>query len=283
MQRALAEFEGDGNLSGTVGFRTNLHCNGGENSERQQVLARFFDLARAVLLAGMQEKPLAHERLVHALQAPDANLADVDARPGDHVKADIEHPVCRILVGDRGIDFRESVAIVFERRLEAVARGEDLRGHRRRAALQRQCVLHRLRQLAVDVDAAHVIEVPQAECYFHASVVARRLRRQLFAQGRIVERQVVDGDCNVALVIAVAFQHGLEAIQVAAGPADEAEGPHGRGAAQADEIGSRLERGIHLTVTGGREIDLVGLRIGGAGRCRDVVCDRRKREDRGNG
>ena len=98
----------------------------------------------------------------------------------------------------------------------------------------------------------------------------RRLRCQLLAQGRIVERQAVDRDRDIALVVPVAFQHRLQTIQVAAGAADEAEGSDGRGAAQGDQVGSRLERGIHVAVARGGQIDLVGLRIGGAGRRRQV-------------
>ncbi len=90
----------------------------------------------------------------------------------------------------------------------------------------------------------------------------RRLRRQLLTQCRIVEWQAVDGDRDVALVVTVAFQHGLEAIEVAASPADEAEGADGPVLAQSDEVGSRLERGIHFAIARRSEVYLVRLRIG---------------------
>ncbi len=66
-------------------------------------------------------------------------ITDVDARASNYMEADIEHIIRRILMGNRRVDFRESVAFVFERGLQALARGENLRGDRGVAALERQC------------------------------------------------------------------------------------------------------------------------------------------------
>src|SRR6202035_4195989 len=95
-----------------------------------------FDFRRTILLARVQKKPLAHDRLLHLLQAPDADLTDLDTGAGFHVKADIEYAVGWILVSDGGVDLRKGVALVLEPVEQPVTGGQHIRGDGGCAALQ---------------------------------------------------------------------------------------------------------------------------------------------------
>ena len=105
------------------------------SSEGQQILAGSLDLARAILLARVHQESLSHERLLHLLQAADSNFADVDLRARHDVEAHVEDSIRRVLVSDRWVDHRESVALVLERCLQPLSCGEHLRGDRNVAAL----------------------------------------------------------------------------------------------------------------------------------------------------
>src|ERR1700733_817431 len=56
MARPFAQLERHGHPAALVGRLPDLHANRGEYAEPEQILARFFDVARAVLIAGMNKE-----------------------------------------------------------------------------------------------------------------------------------------------------------------------------------------------------------------------------------
>ena len=123
----------------------------------------------------------------------------------------------------------------------------------------------RVRQLAVDIDLAQVILRAQGKADFDARLGATRQGAQRIAQLGILEREAVDFDRHAALIIAVAFQHGGEPVDVASRARDQSEWADGRGLAQRLQIGRRLERIVHVAVSGRGEVDLIRLRVCGTG------------------
>ena len=84
------------------------------------------DGAQLELLAGVQQEPAAKHLLVDSLQALDVDLADVDALTRLDVKRDVEHRVDLILVGDRGVDLGEGIALLLQRRQQPRAGAEHV-------------------------------------------------------------------------------------------------------------------------------------------------------------
>ena len=98
----------------------------------------------------------------------------------------------------------------------------------------------------------------------------RRAMEQLLTQARVIEGQAVDRHADVALVVTKAFQHGLEALEIAAGTADEAEWAHGSGLAQGLQLRGGFQCRVQCTVASRSHVDFVGLRIGCTGERRPV-------------
>ncbi len=211
----------------------------------------------------MHQQPLAHRRLTHALEAPDAYVANLHAIACDDVEADVEHPVGRIFLGNRRIDFREGVSFVCEGGLQPLAALEDFGSHRGCAGRKVQSTAHFSRYRAVDLYSTQVVQISKAEGDLDPCIIAPGARVQLLTESRIIERQAVDRDRDQALVEPVTLQHGLQAVQIATRAADQGEGPDRGRAPQGQQVGCGLERRIHRAVTRGRQVDAVGLRIGG--------------------
>ncbi len=119
-----------------------------------------------------------------------------------------------------------------------------------------------------------MIQRAQTESDLDLRIIARGARVQLIDQSRIVQGQAVDRDRHRALVEAKALQHGLQPIEVAPAASDQSERADGRGLAQRQQFGSRLECRVQRAVFSGRHIDAVGLWIRGACRRRCVPHER---------
>ena len=140
------------------------------------------------------------------------------------MEAQIQQMLISVLIRDRRIYAREGIALILERREQAGAPGEDIRGHGRGAGRQIEAATRRIRQLAIDVDAAEMVERPQLE-----GDAAVRLRSgwqsvKRVTQARHVERDAVDRDGGRALIVAIALQHCLEAGDVQPRAGDQPEG-----------------------------------------------------------
>ncbi len=123
-----------------------------------------------------------------------------------------------------------------------------------------------------------MIHRPDAERDLDPRFIVRGTIGQFVSQRRIVQRQVVDRDRDIALVVAVAFQHGLESVEVAPGSANEREGADGRGLAQRQQVGGRLERVISRAVAGGGHVDSIRLRVSGVRELHSEQCDERQEQ-----
>ena len=84
-------------------------------------------------MPGVQQQPPAHQRLMHAFQALEPDLANLHARPDPDVKAEVEQVLVGILTGHRRIDSGEGIALILESRQQACAGGKHIGGDRRGA------------------------------------------------------------------------------------------------------------------------------------------------------
>ena len=81
----------------------------------------------------------------------------------------------------------------------------------------------------------------------------------------VFEVFAVDGDDDVAGVVAVAAEHGLQSVDVAAGARDEGEAADRGGVVQRNEGGGFVQDAVECGVAGGFDFDIVMHGVGSAG------------------
>ena len=120
----------------------------------------------------MQQQPRPQQRFVHALQSFDMNLAELHLGAGDDAIAKIEHRAVRQFVGHGRVHHRKRVAALLQGGLQAGAGREHIGGDRRFPGGETQRAAHLLRKLAVDIDAAQVIQRSQGKADRHLRIGA---------------------------------------------------------------------------------------------------------------
>ena len=116
MAQAFVRIEGERNPAESVELVCGLHGDAQEDAEREKILTRFFDLARTIPLAGMDQEPSPDDALVDLLQAADGDFADVYARACVHGQGHVQHLGGRVFIRHRRIDGGERVTVFLERR-----------------------------------------------------------------------------------------------------------------------------------------------------------------------
>ena len=94
--------------------------------------------------------------------------------------------------------------------------------------------------LALDLDTPQMVERAQVEAHRHLGAAARRQRGKRIAQTRVGERQSVDIDDDVRLIVTKTLQGGLEPVGVAARPCNQTKRADRRRRTQRQQIGGGL-------------------------------------------
>ncbi len=232
MPGALTHLKRDRHAPGRVRRNPQPHTDGGKQAECQQILARILDRDGTVARPGMQQQPPADESFMHTLQTLEADLANLHARSGGDVKTQVQHLLVRILVSKRRIDLGKGITFILQRRQQAGASGQHIGGDRRSAGREPEAAARVVREGAIDLDTAEVVEGSEIEPDAAERILPLRQRAQSLTQAGRIERKSVDRDRDPALVVPKGFEHGDEPIHVASGAGDQPEGAYGSRRAQ---------------------------------------------------
>jgi len=196
------------------------------------------------------------------------DLADLDARAGNCVKAYVQHRLRPVLVGNWRIHPGECVSLLLQRREHARTPGKNRGSFGRSARAQGQRDARRVRNIAVDGDLAQMVERAEREADRDPRIGALRQRGQCVGEVHVGDRNAADLDRNGGLVITEALQHRLQPIHVGARPRNQSQGAHRGRFSQRDEVGGGAQCVIHFAVADRGEVDAVGLRVGRMGKRR---------------
>ncbi len=209
----------------------------------------------------MQQQAPADEALVHCVEPVDRDRAKIDARSGLHLVADIQRVLVLVQDRDRLAHLGHRVALLAQRVEQPGARREHVGGDGRCAGCEVELVPGLPRDGALHLDAAEV-ELGAAldgDGDWHRR--RGRCRIQRVDQRGVVERPAGDADPHRSAIEAEAVERLAEPRRVLLGAGDQRERPDRRFLPQADQHGGALERRVQLGVPGGRDLDLVGLRV----------------------